>query len=108
MANPTEERTVFTFTTTDMNLVCTLLCFDGIFLNETKAQPLPDHLEKQGRRPRCTFTIGSQDNEMLLEKLKQHRDANNGATVPSKRYDEVRKYIVIPAMNEAQAKLKSG
>ena len=106
MASLTEERTVFTFTTTDMNLVCTLLCFDGIFLNGTKAQPLPDSLQIQGRRPRCTFTIGSQENGLLLEKLKQHKDTTNGADVPSKRYDEIRKYIVIPAMNEAQAKLK--
>jgi len=107
MADPTNKGTVYTFTTADMNLVCTLLCFDGIFLKSTEAQPLPRHLKEEGRRPRCIFTLASADNAKLLGLIKQHREVRNGASVPSKRYDEVRRHVVIPAMNDAQDRLEN-
>ena len=101
----TEEKTFTIYPTENLNLATTLLCHEGIMLEQVIAQSLPEHLKKQGRMPRCTWHIASADEAMLQGLVDQHERQPEGLQVGTKKYEDVRANTVVKGMIEAQRSL---
>lgn len=89
-----KQQMVDIFETTDMTLATALLCFEDVVLMGSEACGV----DKQGRAL-CRFLLGHPHPGYLESLVKRHQEEPEGLGVGSRRFDQKRGAIIVPAIH---------